>query len=870
MHNDIIAAGSKERPPMLAPDSYAQWKSRFMRYVDTKPNRELIKKTINEGPYIMTEITHPEILEDGDRARVPCYIQKENYDNTAPENKKLIDAKVEVVHMILNRTGNDIYSIVDAFPNSKEMWIAIEHLQQGESINIQDQANNLDNVSYHTLFDILKQHQNEVNEIHAERIARNANPLALVVATQNYPDDYYKAPLTPKPYKPHTPSQHQPDQMLLPSTKVKRLSNNLHLNLSQHLKKTVMKNMLRGISRYIKVWHSLQSTSKTSTNLPTTTFGTSVKQPLGTGRRGEVGGCDVRHFAKECKKPKRVKDYEYHKEKMMLCKQESKDNPLSEVLHATDDNSGPTYDVEPLEKVHTDDDYNVFGTERQHFEQLESINDTYVVKTIDSNVIPNSSDMCDNEGNDDQNAEEPENERVLLASLIANLKLDVDEDKKIQKQLNKANTSLTQELDKYKLDLKYCKIELERNKTFQTNQKDKEAAELKCKEVLDLLACNTHKNTESLKTEACIICSKSFANPQYFKKAKWEKPCLYNVQYDKNDLTNIFAPESEETIRLAEKSRSKLGDLVKPYDYTKLNNLDDLFVSQQQKSRNLDNIRSIVETDWQQRKIDWQNPITHDIKFLVHDMLIPLAHKTLKIVGIFENALKEEMLEDLKYVKSFEKEVDDLKIDDLKSQLEHEKTDFPKVDDLLLQEFFSKDFVCVILLSLDDIDEYSEIACNYLEKNEECERLEVELSKRVTHNTSVSRPQLKSTQMKDKVMPNNSQVMIKKKKVEDHHRISSFSNKTKSVTACNDSLNAKTSNAKVFINDMNARTKKPNVMPISTRKPTRQANQSVAKPYKKTVASETTIQKSQSYFRMLYEKTSKPWTWWIEKQCPSG
>ncbi|GJW10666.1 hypothetical protein Tco_1576493 [Tanacetum coccineum] len=33
--------------------------------------------------------------------------------------------------------------------------------------------------SYHKLFDILKQYQKEVNEIHAEKIAKNANPLAL-------------------------------------------------------------------------------------------------------------------------------------------------------------------------------------------------------------------------------------------------------------------------------------------------------------------------------------------------------------------------------------------------------------------------------------------------------------------------------------------------------------------------------------------------------------------------------------------------------------------------------------------------------------------------------------------------------------------
>nr|GEV07384.1 retrovirus-related Pol polyprotein from transposon TNT 1-94 [Tanacetum cinerariifolium] len=50
---------------------------------------------------------------------------------------------------------------------------------------------------------------------------------------------------------------------------------------------------------------------------------------------------------------------------------------------------------------------------------------------------------------------------------------------------------------------------------------------------------------------------------------------------------------------------------------------------------------------------------------------------------------------------------------------------------------------------------------------------------RVIHRTSVSRPQLKSTQMKDKVMSNNGQMNFKKTEVEDHHRISSISNKIK-------------------------------------------------------------------------------------------
>nr|GEW04770.1 hypothetical protein [Tanacetum cinerariifolium] len=94
---------------------------------------------------------------------------------------------------------------------------------------------------------------------------------------------------------------------------------------------------------------------------------------------------------------------------------------IREVLHAIDGNSGPAYDAEPLEKIHTDDDYNVFATEKQYSEQPESIYNTYVVETPDSNINPDSTDMCDNEIKDDQNVEEPEDEHVLQVVSAAKL-----------------------------------------------------------------------------------------------------------------------------------------------------------------------------------------------------------------------------------------------------------------------------------------------------------------------------------------------------------------------------------------------------------------------------------------------------------------
>ncbi|GKA15630.1 hypothetical protein Tco_0695377 [Tanacetum coccineum] len=46
---------------------------------------------------------------------------------------------------------------------------------------------------------------------------------------------------------------------------------------------------------------------------------------------------------------------------------------------------------------------------------------------------------------------------------------------------------------------------------------------------------------------------------------------------------------------------------------------------------------------------------------------------------------------------------------------------------------------------------------------------------------------------------------------------------------------------------------------ISASKPKRKANKSVATPHKKTVASDTTIQKSKSYYKELYENTNQEW-----------
>ncbi|GJS03896.1 hypothetical protein Tco_0320404 [Tanacetum coccineum] len=164
----------------------------------------------------------------------------------------------------------------------------------------------------------------------------------------------------------------------------------------------------------------------------------------------------------------------------------------------------------------------------------------------------------------------------------------------------------------------------------------------------------------------------------------------------------------------------------------------------------------------------------------------------------------------------------------------------------------------------------------------------VSFSTRVIPTTSVSRPQLKRNRMGDRVMPNNSQG--KKQEVEDHRRNFKFSNNKMSVIACNDSLNAKTLNVNFvcvtygkyvlndnhdlcvldYINGVNFMIRQPIVVPISTREPKHNLNQSVVISHKKTVTTDSTVKKPRNKIRKLYEQVSKTCSWWYLKFPPPG
>ncbi|GJR83900.1 hypothetical protein Tco_0154685 [Tanacetum coccineum] len=99
----------------------------------------------------------------------------------------------------------------------------------------------------------------------------------------------------------------------------------------------------------------------------------------------------------------------------------------------------PTYDNNSSEQL-DNNDYNVFSMEKEHPEQPEFVNDTYLVDQADTNTTAHSSNMSNKEREPDQD-NNLQKERELLASLIEQLKCEIDDCKnqnKLFESLNKA------------------------------------------------------------------------------------------------------------------------------------------------------------------------------------------------------------------------------------------------------------------------------------------------------------------------------------------------------------------------------------------------------------------------------------------------
>ncbi|GKA34083.1 hypothetical protein Tco_0720512 [Tanacetum coccineum] len=102
-----------------------------------------------------------------------------------------------------SKIGDEIYSTVYACKTAQKCGSHRKAKQEwSRFVTIVKQQHKLDEVSYHKLFDILKQYQKEVNELRAERMAKNANPLTLVATAQTLQDPYYQSSKSHRSYAP--------------------------------------------------------------------------------------------------------------------------------------------------------------------------------------------------------------------------------------------------------------------------------------------------------------------------------------------------------------------------------------------------------------------------------------------------------------------------------------------------------------------------------------------------------------------------------------------------------------------------------------------------------------------------------------------
>nr|GEZ88556.1 hypothetical protein [Tanacetum cinerariifolium] len=137
---DIYAAGSKSRPPMLNKENYVPWSSRLLRKMIPEPgdaNRDI---NTTETSYLQTD------------------------DELFDKELKQIEADDQAIQTILLGLPEDIYTAPE--------W--------SRHVTIVHQTKDLHTADYTQLHDFLKYNQKEVDELKAERLAKIQDPLALM------------------------------------------------------------------------------------------------------------------------------------------------------------------------------------------------------------------------------------------------------------------------------------------------------------------------------------------------------------------------------------------------------------------------------------------------------------------------------------------------------------------------------------------------------------------------------------------------------------------------------------------------------------------------------------------------------------------
>ncbi|GKA71087.1 hypothetical protein Tco_0777226 [Tanacetum coccineum] len=339
-----------------------------------------------------------------------------------PTNSNGLRRLFQLQKIILTWIDNDIYCTVDACPNACEMWKAIERLKHGELINVQDLETNLywefgkftsrDGESLESYYSRMAKICDAFNEIRAERLARTANPLALVAQQQ-------------PAYHPHNHLTHYTNNSLTKSQQAatrnrgKAIVNSPPPTYDQEhkivskddalSKEMEIDKLMALISlSFNKIYKPTNNNLKTSSN-------TSTSNQDNTLRINICIGYDNPRVVNVVGVRENVEQADWRDD--------------------TDDEP----DDQELEAHYT-----------EHLEQPGFVNDTYLEEQGDTNITIDSLDMSTNGETVDQDDDDLSKERDLLASLIEKLKCEIADSKNRNKFLESSNQTL---IDKLKVDV---------------------------------------------------------------------------------------------------------------------------------------------------------------------------------------------------------------------------------------------------------------------------------------------------------------------------------------------------------------------------------------------------------------------------------
>nr|GFB82776.1 hypothetical protein [Tanacetum cinerariifolium] len=177
---DIYAAGSESHLPMLNKENYVPWSSYLLRYAKSRPNGKLIHKSILNGPYVRKMIPEPGDANREITINETFHLQTD--DELYDKELKQIEADDQAIQTILLGLPEDIYAAVDSCETAQEIWLRLEWSRH---VTIVHQTKDMHTADYTQFYDFQKYNQKEVDELKAERLTKNQDPLALMANFNN-------------------------------------------------------------------------------------------------------------------------------------------------------------------------------------------------------------------------------------------------------------------------------------------------------------------------------------------------------------------------------------------------------------------------------------------------------------------------------------------------------------------------------------------------------------------------------------------------------------------------------------------------------------------------------------------------------------